>query len=129
MIARLQLANYLSGANQGRYNIAGQGPVTVTTNGVNSWFIQNTVLTLLPDTNLTPTNAQAELMLSRDFSFFYVAQVWRDVPYVPDYFTAAQTNGAAAGLANMIAIAAANFVVSPFNTNAQSGATPRSDSM
>ena len=65
-------------------------------------------------------------MLSRDLSFFYVQQVWRDVPYVPDYFSAAQTNAGAAGLANMIAIAAADFVNSPYNTNASSGATPPS---
>jgi len=127
LFVHLQLANYLSGANQGRYEIAGQGPVTVTTNGLSAYFLQNTVLTLLPDTNsVTATNAQAELMLSRDLSFFYVQQIWRDVPYVPDYFSAGQTNSAAGGLANMVAIAAANFVISPYNTNALSGATPPS---
>jgi len=125
LFVHLQLANYLSGANQGRYKIAGQGPATVTTNGLNSYFLQNTVLTLLPDTDsVTATNAQAELMLSRDLSFFYVAQVWRDVPYIPDYFTAAQTNAAAANLANMVTIAANMFVSSPNNTNALYGTTP-----
>jgi hypothetical protein len=120
---KLALANYLSGTNLGRYKIDGQGPATVTSSGVSNYFIQNTVLTLLPDSN-SGSNAQAELILSRDFSFFYLQQVWRDVPYVPDYFSVAQTNTSAAGLANMIAIAAANFIVSPFNTNANAGATP-----
>jgi type II secretory pathway pseudopilin PulG len=124
LFVHLQLANYLSGANQGRYKIAGQGPATVTTNGLNAYFLENTVLTLLPDTNSVTTNAQAELMLSRDLSFFYVAQVWRDVPYIPDYFTAAQTNAAAANLANMVTIAANMFVSSPNNTNALYGTTP-----
>jgi len=122
---KLELGNYLSGTNLGRYKVDGQGPATVTSSGISNYFIRNTVVTLLPDSS-SGTNAQAELMLSRDLSFFYVQQVWRDVPYVPDYFSAAQTNASAAGLANMIAIAAANFVVSPFNTNAFVGATPPS---
>src|SRR5437660_2703347 len=125
LFARLRLGNYLSSTNQGRYKIDGQGPTTVTTNDVDSWFIQNTVLSLIPDAT-SGNDPQAELMLTRDLSFFYVARVWRDVPYVPDYVGPLQYNPSAAGLASMIAIAASMFVNSPYNTNASAGATPPS---
>jgi hypothetical protein len=75
----------------------------------------------------TGGTTNAEMLLSRDFSFFFVGNYWRNVPYVPDYTAAAsQTNAIDADLAKMFATAAAMFSTSPLNTNALAGATPTS---
>jgi type II secretory pathway pseudopilin PulG len=119
LFQNLQLANYLS-TDQGQYLMDGQGPATVSSNGLNSFFIQGSVLTLITGSS-SGGNTNAELMINRSLSLFYVQQIWRDVPYVPDY-SASQTNFSAANLATAIAIASTMFVNSPYNIN--SSVTP-----
>jgi type II secretory pathway pseudopilin PulG len=120
LFVNLQLFNYQS-TDQGQYQINSAGTNTVANvGGVNAYFVQNTPLDLIKGVNSGSTT-DARLVLSRDSSYFYVAQVWRSVPVVPDVV---QTNGAAANLANVISMAASLFVASPNNTNAAYGATP-----
>jgi prepilin-type N-terminal cleavage/methylation domain-containing protein len=121
LFVKLQLSNLLS-TNQGQYLIDGRGPASVPggTNGLGAYFIRNTVLTLCTGAS-SGGGTNAELILSRDMSLFYLQQVWRDVPFV---MVASQTNTASANMANMITMAASMFVNSPGNLNALNGVTP-----
>jgi type II secretory pathway pseudopilin PulG len=125
LFVNLQLQNYLS-TNQGQYTIDTNALATVPNpNGVSACFIKGTVLGLFTNGSslLTPN---ATLMLNRDDSYFYVAQVWRNAPSIPNVSLAAQTNSEAANLAEMISISASAFAASPCNIYAQNGATPQS---
>lgn len=129
LFINLQLLNYPTpAANLGQYTIDDGVTNTVanTSTGVSAYFIQSTVLSLLKDTNYAPSSAtDSRLILDRDATYYYVAQVWRSVPYVPSSFSSGQTNGAdAVNLAQMISAAANTFVASPYNVNASGGITP-----
>jgi len=122
LFVHLQLSNVLS-TNQGRYSIDGRTPTNVLDNiGVDSFFLQNSILRLYKGTS-SGGSLDATMMLGRDGAFFYVAQVWRDVPYVPQV-PSTQYNTDAAALAQMITMAARMFAASPYNTHASGGATP-----
>jgi len=122
LFVNLQLSRDSSGATAAQYLIQGQPatPLVVPSGGINSYYIQNSLVTLI--NGVSPAGTNAELMLSRSFSFFYVQGFWRSTPYPP--VAAPQTAGASADLASAIAIAAAMFVNSPYNTTATAGTTP-----
>jgi hypothetical protein len=125
----LQLTNVPS-TSIGTYRIDGKpstaaSPAQVPAAGLNAFFIQNTGVTLI-DTNSNPGTiiTNAELLLTRNFAFYYVNDIWRSTPYAPDIMV--QTTQASANLADMFAIAANMFANSPLNTNALGGTTPLS---
>jgi type II secretory pathway pseudopilin PulG len=125
LFVNVSLANY-STTNQGQYRIDGVGPLTVPNpNGTNGYYLQNTLLELLTD-SLAGGTTNARLILDNTASYFYVAGVWRNIPYVPVAVGAGmiQTNSDAATLAQMISISAALFSSSPYSTHAAGGVTP-----
>jgi hypothetical protein len=121
LFINLQLSKDSSAGAQ--YMIQGAGPLTVGSSGLNSSYLQNTLVTLV-NASSSPTVTNAELMLNRALSFFFVQNFWRSVPYAPAAVSPSQTNGAAGDLATAIAITAGIFANSPYNVNANSGTTP-----
>jgi type II secretory pathway pseudopilin PulG len=125
LFINLSLADY-STTNLGQYRIDGAGPCNVPlATGVSGYFLQTTLLDLLTDSAAGGTT-NARLILDNTASYFYVAGVWRNVPYVPAATGTAlgQTNGDAATLAQMISISAGLFGSSPYNSAAAAGVTP-----
>jgi type II secretory pathway pseudopilin PulG len=125
LFVRISLANY-STPSQGQYKIDGVGPLAVPTgSGTNGYYIQNTLLELLTDA-ASGSTTNARLILDNTATYFYVAGVWRNIPYVPVAVGAGliQTNSDAATLAQMISISASLFSSSPYNTHAAAGMTP-----
>jgi hypothetical protein len=125
LFVNVTLANY-STTNQGQYRVDGVGPLTVpNANGTTGFYLQNTLLELLTD-SLAGGTTNARLILDNTASYFYVAGVWRNIPYVPVAVGAGmnQTNSDAATLAQMISISAALFSSSPFSTSVVGGTTP-----
>jgi hypothetical protein len=124
LFVNLQLSESQSTVD-GQYLIDGQpsGTPMGVGGGINSYFFQNTMLTLINPSS-SPTVTNAELLLSRSLSFFFVQNFWRSVPFAPAPILASQTNAAAGNLADAIAIASSMFASSPNNTNAANGATP-----
>jgi hypothetical protein len=109
--------------DQRQSSIDGQALTNVLDNiGVSSYFIQNSVVRLYK--GVTSGGALgATMMLGHDSAFFYVAQVWRDTPYVPEV-PSTQYNTDAADLAQTITMASRMFVSSPYNIHANNGQTP-----
>lgn len=122
LFVNLQLTRDSSGTAAAQYLIQGQpgAPLTVSSSGLNKYYLQNSLVTLINGASPAATNA--EVMLSRSFSFFYVKNFWRSTPYPP--VAAGSGTGIGADLASAIAIAAAMFVNSPYNSTATAGATP-----
>lgn len=128
LFVNLQLLNYPTpAANLGQFSVDGGTTNTVPNDaiGVNAYFIQNTQLSLLKDTNgASAGTVDSNLILNRDATYYYVDRVWRNIPFVPSAFGVNLTNGAALTLAQMISAAASMFVTSPYNVNATAGVTP-----
>jgi type II secretory pathway pseudopilin PulG len=123
LFVNLTLGNYptnTSGAatNRGQYQVDGQVTNTVPDAGTSGYFLRTTLVDLIAG-GLT----NARLVLERDSSYFFVGQVWRNVPFVP-IASVTQSNTDAANLAQMISTAAALFTAAPYNINASPYETP-----
>jgi type II secretory pathway pseudopilin PulG len=88
-------------------------------NGVNAYLLKSTVLSLLQDVGSGGT-PQADQVLSRDASFFYIQQVWRGTLA---YGTNIIQSGLPAAVGSAFLATAQAFVSSPYCTNAP-GMTP-----
>jgi hypothetical protein len=114
----LVLQNYplppVGPTNQGLYQIdfAAAQPVPLTGAGINAYFIQSTVLSLLDDQGVR----QVDQILARDSSYYYIQRVWRGTLQLD------QGPGHSTGtsLADMVGASfeatAAAFVAAPYNT-------------
>ena len=108
---------------QGRYAIDRLATNTVPinpTNGVNTYLLKNTVLSLLQDAGSGGT-LQVDQVISRDASFFYIQQVWRGTLAYGTNIYQSRTQ-AAVGSAYLATAQA--FVSSPYNAYASGGMTP-----
>jgi type II secretory pathway pseudopilin PulG len=107
--------------SQGQYAIAGLGPYQVPNspnNGVNAYFLKSTVLSLFQDG--AGGALQADQILGKDASFFYIQGVWRGTI---DFGTNInQSVSQAAAMGSVFVATAQAFVASPYNING--GTTP-----
>jgi type II secretory pathway pseudopilin PulG len=125
LFTHLVLWNYPPpNAPQGQYQIDYQALTNqVPTNGVNTYFIKGTILTLL--NNQSPAVPQIDQILSRDSTFFYIQQVWRGTLDLGQGLGQGGTNISQSTLAGAtFGATAAAFVGSPYNTKATAGTTP-----
>ncbi len=82
--------------------------------GVNAYLLKSTVLSLLQDAGSGGT-LQADQVLSRDASFFYIQQVWRGTIA---YGTNINLSGLPAAMGSAFLATAQAFNSSPWNTSA-----------
>jgi type II secretory pathway pseudopilin PulG len=87
-------------------------------NGIDSYFLQGTVLRLLKST-AAGGKVDADQVLSRDTSFAYVQDVWRS-----SINLGGAVDPRAAMMGSALWAAASMFMGSPYNTNAVNGAIP-----
>jgi type II secretory pathway pseudopilin PulG len=89
-------------------------------NGVNAYLLKNTVLSLFQDSGAGGT-LQADQMLSRDASFYYLQQVWRGAL---EYGTNVEQSTLQAAAGSAFLATAQAFAASRYNVNAIGGTTP-----
>jgi hypothetical protein len=116
------------------YTITGQGQYAIdhlltnqvpsilnNNNGVNAYFLKSTVLSLLTETG-AGGSLQADQILSKDASFFYIQGVWRGTI---DFGTNInQSVSPAAAMGSVFVATAQAFAASPYNINAIGGTIP-----
>jgi type II secretory pathway pseudopilin PulG len=130
LFVHLTLQNYppsLSG-NPGQYAIdrfatlaTNAVPNPPPANGVNAYLLKNTVLSLYQDA-VSGGTLQADQVLNRDASFYYIQQVWRGTVAYGTNINQAPSLTAAVGSAFLFTAQA--FVSSPYNTRATNWITP-----
>jgi type II secretory pathway pseudopilin PulG len=129
LFVHLVLWNYPPNSPRGQYQIDSLlGQLTtnsVPTNGVNTFFLKNTILSLLNDQ--TPAAPQVDQILSRDASFFYIQSeaVWRGTLDLGQGLGQGSTNITEASMiGGSFAATVAAFTASPYNIYATGGTTP-----
>jgi type II secretory pathway pseudopilin PulG len=106
--------------NQGQYAIDRLATNQVPSNGVNAYLLKSTVLSLLQDG--AGGTLQADQILSKDASFFYIQGAWRGTI---DFGTnTTQWGSQAAAMGSVFVATAQAFAASPFNINATATTTP-----
>jgi hypothetical protein len=109
----------------GQYQIDYLTTNNVPTNGVNTFFLKNTILSLLNDQ--IPAARQVDQILSRDATFFYIQSeaVWRGTLDLGLGLGQGSTNITVASIiGGSFAATVAAFIASPYNTRAAFGVTP-----
>jgi prepilin-type N-terminal cleavage/methylation domain-containing protein len=128
LFIRLVLQNYPPppfGGAQGRYAVdrMPSPPITVPNagNGVDIYLLRNSMLGLYQD---APAGGalQAEQIINRDSTFFYIQGVWRGSLTFGTNLT--QTTTEASAMGSVFYATAQAFVSSPYYSNAANGLTP-----
>jgi prepilin-type N-terminal cleavage/methylation domain-containing protein len=118
LFVHVTLQNYQS-TDQGSYSVDRLWTNQVPNASTNGYLLKNSILGLLAGGSL-----QANQILSRDASFFYIEQVWRgSLNFGPSSGQTLSVSNAAA-MGAVFAATAGAFTRSPYSTSATGGMTP-----